>query len=387
MGYKLTADDGEWLYRTYELLLQKMRLECERVGELIPSVPSGGRYREDWGDKDITNWVNGFWGGMMWQLYYATGEKSFFQVARRVEERLDEAFDVYDGLHHDVGFMWLPTAVADYKVTANSKARSRGLHAANLLAGRYNPRARFIRAWNPHIRNGKEEDCTGWMIVDSLMNLPILYWAAVEARNPAYRYIAQEHADQALRYIVREDGSCNHIVVLDHESGTFLHVEEGQGYSVDSSWARGQAWAIYGFAVSAKHINNPSYIAAAKRISNYFIACTDRTGHISMCDFRSPVRPVLPDTSAGMCAACGMLEMAEQLQGYERELYVDSAIRIIRETEQKYGNWNMEEDGILRGGRGSYHSSEPQEGSSLIFGDYYFVEAMLRLMGKYLPIW
>ena len=99
------------------------------------------------------------------------------------------------------------------------------------------------------------------------------------------------------------------------------------------------------------------------------------------------MRPVLPDTSAGMCAACGMLEMAEQLQGYERELYVDSAIRIIRETEQKYGNWNMEEDGILRGGRGSYHSTEPQEGSSLIFGDYYFVEAMLRLMGKYLPIW
>lgn len=387
MKYSLSTENEKWLQSVYPKLCAKMERECLRVGDMIPDLPEEGRYRTDMGKKDITCWINGFWGGMMWQMYHATGKKIFLNSARSVEQKLDQAFDVYDGLHHDVGFMWLPTAVADYKMTGDRKARTRGLHAANLLAGRYNPRAGFIRAWNPHMRGGKEEDCIGWMIVDSLMNLPVLYWAAEEARNPAYTYIAENHADKALQYIMREDGSCNHIVVIDYENGEFLHVQEGQGYALDSAWSRGQAWAIYGFAVSAKYTKNLTYLAAAKRVSNYFIACTDKTGHISACDFRAPQKPFLSDTSAGVCAACGILEIADQLNGTERDFYIDSAVNIVRETEKRYGNWNMEEDGLLNGGRGSYHSGEPEEGRPMIFGDYYFVEAILRLMERYLPVW
>ena len=387
MNYNLAPEDQKWLMETGKKLEQKLETVYHRIGSWIPSVTADGKYQTDMGEKDITDWVNGFWGGMMWQIYHASGKDLFLKAARDVEERLDQAFLVYDGLHHDVGFMWLPTAVADYSVTGDRKARTRGLHAANLLAGRYNPRAEFIRAWNPHVRSGKEEDCIGWMIVDSLMNLPILFWAAEEAKNPAYRYIAEKHADTAMKYILREDGSCNHIVVLDHENGGMLRVQEGQGYSVDSAWSRGQAWAIYGLAVCAKYTGKKEYLNAAKRVANYFIACTDKTGHISVCDFRAPKEPFLPDTSAGVCAACGMLEIAEQLNEYEAEFYIGSALNILKATEQKYADWNPETDGIIRGGRGSYHSDEPEEGRTFIFGEYYFTEGILRLMNKYLPIW
>lgn len=387
MDYHLSQENRKWAEEIYGLLCMKMEKECLRVKDMIPDVPEGGRYQRDKGQEDITNWTNGFWGGILWQMYHACGSQMFRVAAQKLEERLDQAFDIYMGLHHDVGFMWLPTAVADYKVTENLRSRARGLHAANLLAGRFNPRAGFIRAWNPHVRDGKMEDCTGWMIVDSLMNIPILYWAAKESRNPAYSYIAQIHADTALKYILREDGSCNHIAVVNPENGELIRIQEGQGFSVDSAWSRGQAWAVYGFAASAKYTQIPRYLSAAKKAAHYFIACTSRTGYIPACDFRSPASPFFPDTSAGVCAACGMLELAEQLEESERNFYVECAVDLIKAAEKQYADWNMESDGLLGGSRGAYHSGEPQEGRSFIFGDYYFVEAVLRLVGKHISIW
>lgn len=383
----LSNENKEWIQKVYTLLCEKMEKECERVRDTFPDVPKNGRYQVDLGKKDIASWVNGFWGGMLWQMYHATKHKEYRLTAEKLEGRLDSAFDEYRGLHHDVGFMWLPTAVVDYKLTGNERSKVRGLHAANLLAGRYNPAAKFIRAWNPHKRNGRMEDCIGWMIVDCLMNIPILYWAAKEDNNPAYMYIAKSHADTALKYILREDGSCNHIVVIDPQSGELVRVQEGQGFSTESAWSRGQAWAIYGFALSAKYTKDTRYLSAAKKVANYFIACTDKTNHVPVCDFRAPKQPFLTDTSAGACAVCGMLEIAEQLESYEREFYIESAINILKAIEKDYGNWNMEQDGLLDGARGSYHCNEPQEGSSFIFGEYYYVEAILRVAEKHISIW
>lgn len=387
MKYHLSKEDSIWVKDSCSMLYKKMEAVCSRTGSMIPSVPENGRYRTDSGTRDITDWVNGFWGGMMWQMYHATGYPCFKNSAENVEKRLDAAFEQFAGLHHDVGFMWLPTAVADFKVTGNEHSRGRGIHAAALLAGRYNPEARFIRAWNPHIRGGRPEACTGWMIVDTLMNIPLLFWAAKQAETPAFAYIAKNHADTAMKYILRDDGTCNHIVVLDPENGEFLRVQEGQGYSLNSAWSRGQAWGIYGFALCAGYTGKAEYLSAAKKIANYFIACTDKTGHISACDFRAPMEPFLPDTSACACAACGLLELAEQLEDFEREFYVESAVNILKAIAEKYANWDLDQDGVLNGGRGAYHSDEPREGRSLIFGDYFFVEALLRLNGKYLSIW
>ena len=116
-------------------------------------------------------------------MYHATGKELYKERAEVMEKHLDKALHGFIGLHHDTGFMWLHSAVADYRLTGSEESKIRGLTAASVLAGRYNPQGRFIRAWNPEcVEEG--QDCTGWIIVDSMMNIPLLYWASEELKGP-----------------------------------------------------------------------------------------------------------------------------------------------------------------------------------------------------------
>ena len=143
----------------------------------------------------------------------------------------------------------------------SERSLARGLHAAHLLAGRYNPRGKFIRSWN--------RDRAGWVIVDSMMNVPLLYWAEDVIDDPRFKYIAMDHVDTVMNNTVRQDGSCNHIIVLDPTNGELLETPGGQGYASGSSWSRGQAWAIYGFALSYLHTDKKEYLDTAKKAVSY----------------------------------------------------------------------------------------------------------------------
>ena len=299
-------------------------------------------------------------------------------AAQGAEEKLDRAFDIYTGLHHDVGFMWLHSAVADYRLTGDERAKVRALHAAHLLAGRYNPRGKFIRSWN--------RDRSGWVIVDSMMNIPLLYWARDELGDPRFEYVAMDHADTVMKYTVREDGSCNHIIVLDPANGELLETPGGQGYGSGSSWSRGQAWAVYGFALSYVHTGKEEYLSTAKKVANYFIAQTDRTDHVALIDFRAPKEPVYWDSTAGVCAVCGMLEIAKHVPEMEKEFYFESALNILKATDEKFCNWDPDFDSIVQMGSGAYHS-EADRHVPIIYGDYFLIEAVLRLMDKDFLIW
>jgi unsaturated chondroitin disaccharide hydrolase len=380
MEYHLTTDDQQWLEEIWGNIRKKMAVECERIGTDIPFEAENGKYI-DMGKQDIYWWTNGFWPGMLWQMYHATGEELYRTTSEGVEARLDEALEGFEGLHHDVGFMWLHSAVANYRITGNEKSKIRGLHAASLLAGRYNPLGQFIRAWNSHSGN----DCTGWIIIDCMMNIPLLYWASREVNDPRFKAIAIHHADTVLKTTIRGDGSSNHIVMLDPENGEFIDNPGGQGFDSGSSWSRGQAWAVYGMALSYKHTGKTEYLDAAKQVAHYFIANVAETGYIPLVDFRAPAEPVCYDTTAGVCAACGLLEIAGHVSEYEKPLYIRSAIKILQATERKYCNWNPEEDSIVSGGTGAYHSEIKE--IPIIYGDYFFIEAVLRLMDKDIFIW
>jgi unsaturated chondroitin disaccharide hydrolase len=255
----------------------------------------------------------------------------------------------------------------------------RGLHAANLLAGRFNPSAKFIRAWNM--------DRTGWMIVDCMMNIPILYWAGAELDDPRFAQIAQLHADTCQTNIVRPDGSCNHIAVLDPNTGELLETPGGQGYESGSSWSRGQAWGIYGFALSYLHSKKAEYLDTAKRIAHYFISNLALSGWLPLVDFRSPAEPVKYDSTAGMIACCGLLEIAGHVSGMEKPLYTNAALNILRACDGKFSNWNPEEDAVMGWGTEAYHGKETGLHKPIIYGDYFFTEAVLRLNGKDFLIW
>ena len=259
----------EWVGEALEKVREKMQWVSEKNRDKIPyTTGADGSYddRSDesrsWGMDDGLNWwTNGFWGGIMWLLYQDTGEERYQEIARISERKLEKCFDQYYGLHHDVGFMYLPTAVADYRLTGNEEGRRIGMHAANLLAGRFNPVGKFIRAWN---QNG-DNDTRGWAIIDCLLNLSLLYWASEESGDPRFRQIAMMHADTVLANFLRPDGSVCHIVEFDPESGRMVKSYGGQGYGDGSSWTRGQGWAVYGFANSYTHTGKKEYLEAARK--------------------------------------------------------------------------------------------------------------------------
>lgn len=372
-----------------EELLQKMdrkiEAECERLGDKLPYWTTNGMYETDYAEKDIYWWTNGFWAGLLWKMYHATGKELYKERAEVMEKHLDKALHGFIGLHHDTGFMWLHSAVADYRLTGSEESKIRGLTAASVLAGRYNPQGRFIRAWNPEcVEEG--QDCTGWIIVDSMMNIPLLYWASEELKDPRYYYIAKNHADTVKRTLVREDGSCGHIACLNPENGELEEILPGQGYSNTSSWSRGQSWILYGFALSYRYTKDPEYLDIAKRTAHYFISNIALTDYVPLCDFRQPAEPAYLDTSAGLCAACGLMEIAEHVDEHEKQMYMKHAEKIIRNITEKYCCWAPEKDSIVQQCKVDYHSTGDKQ-TDLIYADFFLVEAVLRMMGKDFLIW
>ena len=383
---QIPTEDRCWAEDIREKIRIKMSAQCDRLGAFVPYATVNGNYTDKMADN-ISWWTNGFWPGLLWLMYHDTGEDKYMQTARAVEERLDSALCGFEGLHHDVGFMWTLSSVLDWRLTGDKTARTRALHAATILAGRYNPRGRFIRAWN--------RDCTGWIIVDCMMNLSLLYWAGGQLDDPRFGFIACDHADTALKYLVREDGSCNHIAVLDPHNGSLVETPAGQGYAPGSSWTRGQAWALYGFAITCRHTRQERYLEAARRIARYFCGEVSRYGYVPPVDFRAPAEPVIIDTSAGVIAACGLLALADiaeelpaqQPEGEEAARYVQEALNILRATEAAHCNWEAAADAIVQMGTAQYHGKTEERHVSLIYGDYFFTEAIHRLCGMDLQIW
>jgi unsaturated chondroitin disaccharide hydrolase len=379
MNYQLKNDDRAWAEGIFEKLNLKLKAECSRMENILPYIPRDGRYHDLDTREGIYWWTNGFWPGMLWQMYQAAGNETYRKQAEAVEKRLDEALEGYEGLHHDVGFMWLHTSVANYRLTGNRESRRRGLHAANLLAGRYNPAGKFIRAWN--------EDRRGWIIIDTMMNLPLLYWASRETGDPRFLFIAENHADTAMNAIIRPDGSSNHIAILSPDTGERLETPAGQGYAPGSSWSRGQSWAVYGFALSSRYTGRKQYLDTAKKTAHYVIANFAQNGWLPLVDFRSPREPRKYDSTAAMISACGLLEIASQAGEYEQALYAGSAIMILRACEKSFADWDLQRDGIMGKGTAAYHDGPDNTEVPIIYGDYFFTEAILRLIGKDFLIW
>jgi unsaturated chondroitin disaccharide hydrolase len=264
----------------------------------------------------------------------------------------------------------------EFRLTGNSDSRNRGILAADNLAGRLNPAGRLIRAWNHGERHA------GWAIIDCMMNLPLLFWASEQQKDPRYRQIAQIHANRVLECFIRGDGSARHIVSFDPETGEYIEPLGGQGYDADSSWARGQAWALYGFTLAYRYVKEPRYLAAAVGIADYVCAGTPENGLIPV-DFRQPADCDFEDSSAASTLASGLLELSETVE--DGGNYRRTALKILHALDGLRADYDRETDGILN------HCSERfyQEGhnQNLIYADFFYIEAFLKLAGKNLSVW
>lgn len=380
----------QWILDIEKKIDEKMKWVSIKSRNKIPSTTYNGIH-DDKGamtqtyvaDDGINWWTNGFWSGIMWLMYHKTGEKNYVEIANMVEEKLDRCFSIYTGLHHDVGFMWILSSVANYKLTNNRESKKRALHAANLLAGRFNPIGKFIRAWNDDETDG-HEDRRGWAIIDCMLNLSLLYWASEETKDPRFKQIAIMHADTVSKYFIRDNGSVNHIVEFNAETGDFVKSHGGQGYSATSSWTRGQAWAIYGFVISFKHTQKKEYLDIAKKVADYFISKIPENGIIPV-DFEQPIDPAWEDSAAAAIAAGGLIELSKIMEVENGSMYLTEANRILKNLGNSRCDWTKDNDCIILNCSGAYHYKEHHY--SLIYADYYFIEAIFKLIEKDLFVW
>lgn len=319
------------------------------------------------------NWTSGFFGGIMWLLYLETGKQCYLDRAVRCSERTNLVFSETENFNcldnHDLGFVFLPTSVAHYRICGDENARIRGLHAASVLAGRFNLYGGYIRAW----RNGIiSPETKGYAIIDCLLNLPLLYWATETYDDVRFKAIAEAHAETVLREFVKPDGSVYHIVNFNPETGDVKGYPTGQGYASGSSWSRGQAWAVYGFIMSYIHTGKEKYLNASKRAADYVIA---NFGDESLApiDYMQPSEPRAFDASASAITASAMLELAKYCND---DKYADFALSLLRGLYDDC-DFGLGEQAIVQSCSERYHDCKHH--SPLIYGDYFLIEALMKI--------
>ncbi|SDN23291.1 glycoside hydrolase family 88 protein [Bacillus sp. OK048] len=359
-----------FVLETKRLIEEKITENIKTIQDQLPHVAGNdGIYdntKPDW-------WTSGFWPGILWTLYDLTGNEHYKNTGEVCNKKIERYFmDNQEKFDHDTGFQFLLTSVFKYEITGDEESKRLGLQAGNFLAGRFNPKGNFIKSW---------DRAPGWVIVDCMMNLSLLFWASRISGDPRYKHIATLHADTFLKYGIREDGSTCHILSFDAESGDFIEAIGGQGFGPDSSWSRGNSWAIYGFANMYRFTGDEKYLDAAKKIAHQFIASLP-DDFVPYWDHRvESVENEPRDSSAAAIASSGLLEIANHVTKNEQRLYRGNAMRILQSLSENYATWdNQNHQGILLEGTG--HKPKGNfVNVSLIYGDYFFIEAIAKLNG------
>lgn len=334
---------------------------------------------------DNREWTSSFWTGILWLAYEISGTERYRETAtkqledyrKRIEDRI--ATDT-----HDLGFLYSLSCVAAYKLTGDEGAKQTALAAADLLISRYFEKPGIIQAWGD--LNDPEQ--RGRMIIDCLMNLPLLYWASAVSGDPKYAKYAYSHARQSASYLVREDASTYHTFYMDPVSGAPLYGKTHQGYSDNSCWARGQAWAIYGFTLSYLYTKDWYFIELAQKLANYFLNRLPQD-YVAYWDLVFTDGPEERDSSAAAIGVCGLLELVKHLaaDNQNRVLYRNGALKILASLVSRYSVKDSDEsNGFLLH---AVYNKPKAEGvdECCIWGDYFYCEALVRVMKDWKLYW
>ncbi|MBP3961848.1 glycoside hydrolase family 88 protein [Paenibacillus lignilyticus] len=362
-------------------ILEKTKKNASSFGDRLPTSTEGGKYKF----ADDGFWVGGFWSGLNWLCYEMSEEESFAVAAQASNWRLTKRlYEKPDTLDHDTGFLYLPTFVAHYKLTGDSSSRQIALDAADRLKERFNDKGKFIQAWNVWVKGEAfSEENRGRIIIDCMYNLPLLFWATEETNDEAYRNVAVAHADTCAKTIIRSDYTAFHTYVFDPDSGEPKYGKTFQGYSDDSCWSRGLTWAIGGYAYAYKYTGNTKYLEIARKTAEAYMSRVEQD-FIPLWDFSVPNRSeALRDTSAAAISAASLLELAEHADSEdEKQRYTNFAIQTLLNLYETYSTrFEPENEGLLNEGCG-HHPAGVDLNCSLIYGDYYFAEAIARLQAN-----
>jgi unsaturated chondroitin disaccharide hydrolase len=269
-----------------------------------------------------------------------------------------------------------------YKVTGKQQHRETALRAAEVLAHRFDPKGGYIRAWGR--LDESDTNYAGLAIIDCMMNLPLLYWASAESGDDYFLGVAVRHADTTLKYFVRADDSVFHSFRWDPATGTPRGGDNFCGYSIDSQWARGTAWAIFGFALSYRYTQEAKHLEAALRLARRFSKLLDNEV-VPVWDFRLPPGTKgIRDSSAAAIAACAFQELVKFCG--EQKMFAETTKALLnRLCSRDYLDSSDSCPGVLKFGEVGDGGKARTAYTS--WGDYFFMEALARFLGKGESYW
>ena len=353
-----------------EVAKAKLLKNVDKLTMFTPPETINGVYEQ----RENDQWTSGMNTGVLWLAYELTGDERFYNAAKEQVKTYYTRFETKKGLlDHDVGFVFSPSVVADYKVTGDQRSRQLALDAAELLSNCYSDKMGFIR------RSSGSWLGANRALVDSMMNIPLLLFAGEETGKPVFTDKAVRHYRTTAKYLVREDGSTYHH--YEFEPGT--DEPQGgvtlQGFSDESCWSRGHSWLIYGYPIAYGYTHDEEIKAMHRAVTYYFLNKLPRDC-IPYWDLVFTDGSTQPrDASAAAVSVCGLLEMCKYLDESDpdREIYKNAADQMMRALIQKCANLSETNDGLL------WHVTHalPQGrgiDEAAVYGDYFYLEALLR---------
>ena len=364
--------------RALDLCVQKTRGNIRRLADTPKSAAwavDGDYFSHPEGFFEIGNWTSSFFTGMALLAWRETEDDYFLkQTLRLAPAYREKATTRRLDMHHDAGFLYTLYSVALYKLTGDPAHRETGLAAAAALYERFHQAGGFIRAWGR--LDTTEHD--NLAIIDCMMNLPLLHWATLESGDRKYHDAAVRSADTSLKCFIRADDSVFHAYRFDLKTGAPTGGDNYCGHAVDSSWARGAAWAIFGYAMSYRYTGHQRYLEASLRLARKFIAQLD-AGVVPVWDFRLPANAAaVRDASAAAVAVCGLQEL-QKLGAADAQILKTKDALLNRLCSEEYLSTDDGCCGVLRsayGNKVAYSS----------WGDYFLMEALVRELHQN-PTW
>ncbi|MFY0686444.1 MAG: glycoside hydrolase family 88 protein [Cyclobacteriaceae bacterium] len=356
---------------------QQLDYCAAQVEKTLAQVPESGTIprnvlngKKDWTMVDYKDWTSGFWPGVLWYVYEYTGEDKWLNEADRFTEYL-KPLSVQPAYDHDLGFQVFNSAGNGYRLTQQNKYKDMVLKTADTLATLFNPTVGTILSWP------RKSEYPHNTIIDNLMNLELLTWSANNGGTKSLYNVAMAHADTTMDNHFREDYSAYHVLVYDTITGNKLRGVTHQGYADETMWARGQAWAIYGYTMMYRETSEKKYLDFAHKITKIYL---DRLPKdlIPYWDFDHPDIPNIPrDASAAAIVSSALFELAGYTTDSDvKQNYIDQATAMITELSNNYQSRD-ENSAFLKHCTG-HHPGGTEIDASIIYADYYYIEALLR---------
>ena len=340
----------------------------------MPRNILSGEGQKQWHCTSINDWTSGFWPGILWYVYEYTRDDEIKKQAERYSSAL---FPVVDRKadNHDLGFMMFCSSGNAYRLTGEQKYKEILLRTADSLATLFDKRVGTIHSW-PGMRKQK-----GWphnTIIDNMLNLELLFWASKNGGGKDLYNIAYSHALVTSQNQFREDYSTCHVVVYDTINGKRISQLTHQGYADKSMWARGQAWAIYGYTVVYREKLDPRYLDFVQKVTDVYLERLPED-YVPYWDFDDPNIPNVPrDASAASVTASALLELSTYLPGKKGEEYKNAAIKMLASLSSDKYQCGKSKPAFLLHSTGHLPNNSEID-AAIIYADYYYIEALVRL--------